>query len=595
MRKLELLAPAKNLECGIAAIEHGADAVYIGAPRFGARSAAGNSVQDIEQLCLFAHRFGAKVYATVNTLLHDDEVSDAFLLMDDLKLVGVDAFLIQDARLLRSGFNIHASTQTDNRTPEKVAWLGKMGIKRVVLARELSLDEIRVIHGRVPDVELEAFVHGALCVSYSGACYASEYCFKRSANRGKCAQFCRMKFDLIDANGEELIHQRHLLSLKDMCRIDALEELAEAGIVSFKIEGRLKDVDYVKNVVSAYRRRLDKIIAKYPQKYERSSIGQVEYNFEPDVRKSFNRGFVSYFLHGRETEMASFFTPKSKGEFVGRVKDVNYPYSITVSGTATFANGDGLCFFNSSNELVGFRVNRVEGNRLFPHKMPKELTSKTELFRNEDTAFTRLLKGKTAVRSIPVKIIMGLTATGFRLKAQSKEFRQPVSFDFEAAHEKAEKAQHDNLVELLTKLGGTCLSCKEVLFEDDADKYFVPRKLLSSARRELVSMVEDAIQEMLKASPSESGMESNKDFESDTITQNKPKVEMEKPNTFLDSRPNDLLMQCRYCLRYELGYCPKHGGHKIRWCEPLSLRLADGRRFQLQFDCKQCQMYLYAK
>ena len=576
MRKLELLAPAKNLECGIAAIEHGADAVYIGASRYGARLAAGNSVEDIGQLCSFAHQFGAKVYATVNTLLHDEEVADAFLLMDELKAVGVDAFLIQDARLFRPGFNIHASTQTDNRTPEKVKWLREMGIRRVVLARELSLDEIKEIHRQVPDVELEAFVHGALCVSYSGVCYASEYCFNRSANRGECAQFCRMKFDLVDANGQELIHQRHLLSLKDMCRIDALEELAEAGVVSFKIEGRLKDIDYVKNVVSAYSQQLNRLIAKHPQNYIRSSAGSVTYSFKPELNKTFNRGYISYFLHGRESEMASFYTPKSIGEYVGRVKDINFPYSITVSGTSAFANGDGLCFFDSSHELVGFRVNRVEGNRLFPYKMPKGLMNKMELYRNDDVAFGRILKGKTAVRSIPLIITMGLTSTGFCLKAQSSAIRQIVSFEFQADHEKAETAQRENLVEQLTKLGGTAFSCKKASFEEEADKYFIPRKLLASARRELVSRVEAAVQEEYRDKPvSKDGTETAK--------------------SYLDPRPQNLLMQCRYCLRYELGYCGKHSSRKIPWCEPLSLRLADGRSFPLQFDCKHCRMNVYAK
>ena len=299
MDKIELLAPAKNLECGIAAIDHGADAVYIGAQRFGARAAAGNSVEDIAQLCTYAHQFGAKVYVTVNTIIYDEELEDTQRLLQDLQAANVDAILVQDMGLYQlSIFNsplgsaaslceefsidFHASTQTDNRTIEKVQWLRSLGFRRVVLARELSLKEIAAIHQAVPDVELEVFVHGALCVSYSGQCYASQYCFGRSANRGACAQFCRLPFDLEDADGNVIERGRHLLSLKDMCRIEQLEELMEAGAVSFKIEGRLKDIDYVKNVTAAYSQRLNEIIARHPDKYCRASLGTCTYSFTPN-------------------------------------------------------------------------------------------------------------------------------------------------------------------------------------------------------------------------------------------------------------------------------------------------------------------------
>ena len=589
MRKLELLAPAKNLDCGIAAIEHGADAVYIGAPSFGARYAAGNPVQDIGELCMYAHRFGAKVYATVNTLLHDDEVPEAYSLMSDLKAVGVDAFLIQDARLLRPGYNIHASTQTDNRTAEKVKWLTEMGIRRVVLARELSLDEIREIHQQVPEAELEVFVHGALCVSYSGACYASEFCFNRSANRGECAQFCRMRFDLVDANGQELIHQRHLLSLRDMCRIDALEELAEAGVVSFKIEGRLKGIDYVKNTVTAYNEQLNKLVAKHPQKYTRSSLGQVECAFKPNLRKTFNRGYISYFLHGRESGMASIDSPKSTGEFVGRVKEINIPHSITVSSMATFANGDGLCFFNTSHELVGFRVNRVEGNRLYPFVMPKGLMHDMEIYRNDDITYRRMLNEKTAVRKIALQIVMGLTDTGFRLQARSEAFCQVVCHDFEVTHEKAMVSQHDSLCSLLGRLGMTSFSCKEVLFEDDADEYFIPRSLLVSARRELIEKIEKVIHDESSALADLSADISHPSF---LIS---PKIRAVNSDYFLTPRPQGLLMECRYCLLHELGRCKKRSARGLRWVEPLTLRLGNGQTFRLEFDCKQCKMNVYAK
>lgn len=345
MNYLELLSPARNLECGMAAIDHGADAVYIGAERFGARQAAGNPVGDIAELCKYAHTFGAKVYVTVNTIIYDDELKGTEELIWRLYDVGVDAILVQDMGILEMNLppiDLHASTQTDNRTKEKVAWLAAHGFKRVVLARELSLTDIAGIHRDVPGVEIEAFVHGALCVSYSGQCYASQYCFGRSANRGECAQFCRLRFDLEDSAGQRIVAGKHLLSLKDMCRIDSIEQMADAGVTSFKIEGRLKDITYVKNVTAAYSRRLDGIVKRHPDKYCRASFGKCSYTFTPSLDKTFNRGFTDYFLKGRESSIISFDTPKSIGEYVGKVKEV-HNNSFSIAGTASFANGDGLC------------------------------------------------------------------------------------------------------------------------------------------------------------------------------------------------------------------------------------------------------------
>ena len=316
MTPLELLAPAQNIECGMAAIDHGADAVYIGAGRFGAREAAGNSLYDIKVLTDYAHQYGSKVYVTVNTIVFNDELPDASMLLSRLSAMGVDAVLIQDMGLLASmpkDLPIHASTQTDNRTPEKVGFLRSLGFRRVVLARELSTDEIRLIHQQVPDVELEVFVHGALCVSYSGLCYASSACFNRSANRGECAQFCRMAFDLIDADGNELEHQRHLLSLKDLNLSQQLEQLAEAGATSFKIEGRLKGLAYVKNITAYYNQKLNQLIARHPDKYCRSSKGTSICTFTPDPARTFNRGYTTYFCNGRQPAMSSPDTPKSIG------------------------------------------------------------------------------------------------------------------------------------------------------------------------------------------------------------------------------------------------------------------------------------------
>ena len=357
MRTLELLAPAKNLECGKAAIDHGADAVYIGPPRFGARAAAGNSVEDIRQLCHYAHRYGAKVYATVNTLLYDNELAEARQLLAQLGEAGVDAVLVQDVSLFaplpadgrhpvvfNASLKYHASTQADNRTAERVRQLYNMGFRRAVLARELTVSEVAAIHAAVPQMELEVFVHGALCVSYSGLCYASEYCFNRSANRGECAQFCRMAFDLIDAEGRELEHQRHLLSLKDLNLSRHLDQLIEAGASSFKIEGRLKDVSYVKNVTAAYSELLNSYVDRHPDKYRRASEGRCKYTFQPDLSRTFNRGYTTYFIQGRQPGLASFDTPKAIGQMMGTVKELRGT-SFTVAGTrplATFANGDGL-------------------------------------------------------------------------------------------------------------------------------------------------------------------------------------------------------------------------------------------------------------
>ena len=311
MRTLELLAPAKNLECGIAAIDHGADAVYIGAPRFGARAAAGNSIEDIKQLCDYAHQFGAKVHVTVNTIIYDSELEDTLKMISQLDEIGVDALLLQDMGLLwevrAKGLwkrELHSSTQCDTRTPEKALWLTQIGFKRVVLARELSLDEIKAIHNAIPDREIEVFVHGALCVSYSGVCYASEKCFSRSANRGECAQFCRMKFDLVDADNQMIERQRYLLSLKDLCQLDYLKDLADAGASSFKIEGRLKDITYVKNVVAAYNKKLDEIVAKYPREYRRASRGHVESeeNLQPRFYQLFPAWQTARYFLLRHTE-----------------------------------------------------------------------------------------------------------------------------------------------------------------------------------------------------------------------------------------------------------------------------------------------------
>lgn len=606
MISLELLAPAKNLECGIAAVDHGADAVYIGAPRFGARSAAGNSVEDIRQLCEYARPFGVKVYVTLNTILYDDELDDVSRLLQELQEVGVSAILVQDMAILKlltpDSFSpslftpsllIHASTQTDNRSVEKVRWLRDLGFSRVVLARELSVEEIAEIHKAVPDIELEVFVHGALCVSYSGLCYASQHCFGRSANRGECAQFCRMKFSLVDAEGREVEHDRYLLSLKDMNQSDHLLELIEAGATSFKIEGRLKDVGYVKNVTAAYSERLNGIISRYPDKYCRSSQGTCQYSFTPDLCKTFNRGYTTYFLHGRQTDIASFDTPKAMGEFVGTVKELRVD-SFNVASLSAFANGDGLCFINEDRQLVGFRANRVQGNRIWPYRMPQGLRPGIRLYRNNDQEFERLLSKPSAERKIPIRISLRAVDGGFELSA----FNQSIHFSVD--HVQAQKPPHENIIRQLSKLGDTIYTCCAVDIPGDFN-YFIPNSVLSEMRRSLVEKL---------VSQRGGSLVTSRDMTKEPSPSDIPSY----PHTYLYNISNHLsrqfygaqelsayelkggkgpIMQCRHCIRYSLGYCVKHGGHRPSWKEPLSLVLGDGRRFRLEFDCHHCQMNVY--
>ena len=674
---IELLAPAKNLECGMAAIEHGADAVYIGASRFGARQSAGNSVEDIGKLCEYAHRYGATVHVTINTIIYNDEFEETLALVRELVDVGVDAFLLQDMGLMSKVKEIvpdtvalHASTQCDTRTWEKAQWLSQQGFDRVVLARELSAEEINDIHKRLPELELEAFVHGALCVSYSGVCYVSQYSFGRSANRGACAQFCRLAFDLKDSDGKTIEHQRHLLSLKDMSQIENLETLMRSGACAFKIEGRLKDINYVKNVVSAYSKRIDEIIGKHPGEFRRASLGRVRYSFTPDLKKTFNRGYTNYFLKGRQADIFSPDTPKALGEFVGRVKEIRRD-SFNVSSTANFANGDGLCFLSrdtdsQSTRLEGFRVNRAVGNRLYPFKMPRGLKPGMGLYRNQDQAFDKELSGKTAERKIAIKIWFGTSpnpskggecltdshgtiwakaevigranpnqASNERISNEHPVRLSPPLGGAGGGLQLAQKPQRDNIIRQFTKLGNTVYECSEVEIVDGADKYFIPSSILAELRRMVVeeldkqilnmqrvtihrksvdkvsdhkphiSMVNPAQYQQLPYLYNISNDAARKFYEQQGLTKAEPAFEIQYPSGATNGSDSSnkafsikgdkeavshLLMQCRHCIRYSLGYCVKRGGQKPTWREPLFLELPDKRRFRLEFDCKNCQM-----
>lgn len=487
---LELLAPARTADIGIEAIRHGADAVYIGAARFGARAAAGNSVEDIARLVRFAHPFGAKVYVTLNTLLYDEELQQAQELATQLATAGVDALIVQDERLLKTGLPlpVHASTQMDNRTPDQVARRVEQGCKQVVLARELSLSEIADIHKKVPQVRLEVFVHGALCVSLSGRCFVSEKLFGRSANRGECAQVCRMAFDLEDADGHKLITDKHLLSLKDLCQLDVLEQLAQAGASSFKIEGRLKGMGYVKNVTAAYSEALNRLVSNHPDLYRRASRGDVELHFRPDVQRSFNRGFTHYFLFGRTADIFSPHTPKSLGQHVGYIQRAE-PHSVMVESSVHFSNGDGLCCLTPHGKLIGFRVNRAEGHRLFLHERIVWLTDMegSPLYRNFDKAFEDMLThANTARRTLPLHISIAHDATIFRLSATDGMRCVQLCADYEAAL--AHTPQEDNIRKQFARLGNTPyrLASISLLYKE---KLFIPSSLLTQWKNELLQLL----------------------------------------------------------------------------------------------------------
>lgn len=634
LRKIELLAPAKNLECGIAAIDHGADAVYIGAAQFGARQTAGNSTEDIAELTRYAHQFGAMVYVTVNTIVYEKELAALEHLLKKLVEMGVDAILVQDMAVLEiykklkaeyvvRGYRmpaLHASTQTDNRSADKVKWLKENGFERVVLARELSLEEITDIHKAHPDVELEAFVHGALCVSYSGACYASQYFFNRSANRGECAQFCRMAFDLKDSDGETLIEDSYLLSLKDMCQLDRLGDLLEAGVCSLKIEGRLKDANYVKNVVATYSEALNAYIAKHTGKYCRSSYGRCTYTFTPALEKTFNRGFTHYFFNGRQKDISSLNTPKAMGEYVGYVKEIRRG-SFNVAGTAMFANGDGLCFFNRQKKLEGFRVNRVENNRLFPLTMPKNLEPGMALYRNNDIEFERAMQGKTATRKLQVRFVVDVVDGKLTFTA-TDECGRSANVVLNETPEKAQKSQHDNIVKQLEKLGNTVWTANGISINNSADEFFIPSSRLAAVRRELLEALENTpvsnhTDKQAVSETTTNSVNANNTVYADTINianvanttaqnyyaahgvKNAPTAfELNsdyKAGSTTATSAVPPLMTCRYCLRYALGYCVKNGGKRPTWHEPLHLEAKNGIRVRLAFNCAKCQMEVYAE
>ena len=615
MSKIELLLPAKDLSTGKTAINHGADAVYIGASAFGARQAAGNSLQDIESLVQYAHLYGSKVHVTVNTVLFDNELEGARKLLWNLYNIGVDAVLIQDLGLLKLDIpplTFHASTQCHNHSVERIQFLEKLGFTRAVLAREVDLQTIQNIHNQT-NIELEAFVHGALCVCYSGQCYISRMMTGRSGNRGECAQICRTRFDLQDANGKTLIHNKHLLSLKDMCRADYLEEMINAGIVSFKIEGRLKNESYVKNATSYYRQRIDKILEQRPE-HQRVSSGATHFFFTPDAQKTFNRTFTPYFLDGHREKMASFDTPKAIGEPIGTLEQIHDKYfykpqylkTISLSSHdrgkelgSAISNGDGLCFINAAGELEGFLVNGVDGNCIIPQK-PLSNFTKVELYRNIDKKFEKILEGKTAERKIAVDMLFEEQPSTVRLTVTDED---GCTLTLEESIEYAPAQQPEKMLETLrttlSKLGNTVFEARSI--EIPKCTAFLRAGFINELKAKAVEQLM-AIriahfrpqEHPLRYSPTplfdhadylrnitnEAHRAIYEDFGAKTI-----EYGLDKTGDYADKS----LMTCKYCLRYELGWCKKNPTVSNVPKDPLYL-ISGKHRFRLEFDCGKCEM-----
>lgn len=599
IRKIELLSPARNKECGMEAILHGADAVYIGAPHHGARAAAGNSIEDIRELAEFAHIYNAKVYVTVNTIIYDSELEDTRKMIYDLYYAGVDALIVQDMAILEMDLPpiaLHASTQTDNRTADKVRRLYESGFSQVVLARELSLEEIRKIHNNVP-VPLEVFIHGALCVSYSGQCYISQACFGRSANRGECAQFCRLPLTLTDADGKIIAKDKHLLSLKDMNRSQYLEQLLDAGATSLKIEGRLKDVAYVKNVTAYYRQKLDSIFERRKE-YGRASSGTTDIKFKPELSRSFNRGFTDYFLNGRKKDIASFDTPKSLGEKIGKVKDIRNN-SFSIDTQTKLNNGDGLCFVNAKGEMQGFRINKTENNNVFPLEMPA-LRKGDIIYRNYDISFDRELSRKTSERRISLNISLTENRFGFTLSTTDEDGNK-VSLAIDCPKETANNSQRENIIRQLSKLGNTPFKAETVEIDMDTE-YFIPSSILSDYRRRLAERMISArkirysTDKRIYRQPPVLGT-AETDYTDNIANRlsaqfySKAGVQTIKPAYEIKPQEHATVMFCKHCIKNSLGYCTKEN-KKLPFREPLTLTAGNGKKFKLKFDCRKCEMYL---
>ena len=568
MKALELLAPARTINIGFAAIDCGADAVYIAGPAFGARQAAGNSVEDIAKLCEYAHRFGVRIYATVNTLLNPEEIPQARELVKALEQAGVDALIVQDPAVLSMSDTLimHASTQCALRTPEKARGLESLGFGRLVLERELSLDQIRAIRDAV-NTEIEFFVHGALCVCYSGQCYLSEHLTGRSANRGACAQPCRSLYDLEDASGKVLVRNKALLSLKDYQLIHRLEELADAGVCSFKIEGRLKGETYVRNVVKAYSEALDALVARYPDQYRRSSFGHSRGGFVPDLNKTFNRGYTELFLDGQRGQWSSMDAPKSMGEYVGTVSRLT-PDGLVLQPAQEglqLANGDGFAFVNKDGSIIGFRADVCDGFRIRCRR-PEELKEGAKLYRNISAAFERQVEAGKTVREIDVRLELVLKDGQLLASAVSEDGRK-VQAQLPAPADTARDPERmlQTIREQMGKRSGL-YAFQAPTVQVEGAVPFLPTSALNGLRRDMAALLD---QQPVNALPLYRG------------------VRDPETSFRLEYASHGELMRSKYCIRHELGLCPKQG--KVKKAEPLFLR--NGKeRLQLSFDCAVCEM-----
>jgi putative protease len=608
-KKLELLSPAKNLECGIAAIHHGADAVYIGAPRFGAREAAGNSIGDIEKLVAEARIFGVKIYVALNTILYDNELEEAGKIIRQIYEAGADALIIQDFGLLEMNLPpipLHASTQVNNITVSKVKFLEAAGFKRAVLARELSLEQITEISDQTT-IELEAFVHGSLCVSLSGQCYMSHAVGGRSANRGACAQPCRKKYSLTDADGKIIVEDKHLLSLRDLNLSRSIRELADAGIRSFKIEGRLKEIDYVKNITAYYREELDRILEERPE-FDRASHGKTTFFFTPDPTKTFHRGSTEYYLRGRKDPVAGMDSPKSTGEAIGTVTKVSRD-SFQVSGSVVISNNDGLTFVDRHGESTGLKVNRVENGAIFPDKMNGVYTG-AAIFRNWDHSFQMALGKKSSERKIPVEFVLTETADGFELRSDSKDFQGNFSLQIPKELAKDPVKSRENILRQLAKSGDTPFLVRAIKTEGN-EKYFFTSQQLNELRRGLLEgLTSNAGKSKtfpkMEAASSVPKNESLKypidlqEFENNITNhlamQFYRRHGLEKPEPGVEKRILSgrlQVMLTKHCLQYELGYCSRFGGKFPAGLKEPFFLLDGVNRFELAFDCRNCMMKVF--
>lgn len=601
-RKIELLAPAKNLECGIEAINHGADAVYIGAPKFSARANAGNTLEDIEALAKYAHQFKARVYIALNTIIKDDELAETEKLIWELYNAKVDALIIQDMGIMMLNLPpipLHASTQNDNRTAEKAKFLEQAGFSQIVLARELTMSEIKEIASEI-STPLEAFVHGALCVCYSGQCYLSEAISNRSANRGSCTQFCRLPYTLIDNEGKSVVQKKHLLSMKDLNLSDHLEEMIDAGVSSLKIEGRLKDLSYVKNVVTYYRQKLDEILA-HRKEYIRASTGKSTYTFTPNLEKSFNRGYTEYFFNGRTPDMWSIDSPKSIGEPIGKIKEV-FDRFFVLSGTKQLNNGDGLCFLNDAKELQGLRVNKIEGEKVFPAESHLSLRKGTFVYRNYDHEFEKVLNKKSADRKIDADIVLSQTKDGFKLTIEDED---GIETFLETNYDKelAQKDQTENIKNNLSKTGNTIFRVTDVKIRL-TDNWFIPSSVISEWRRSLTDML---LEKRWEEYPQEevNHVQTSHSFPIKSITY-LGNVSNDKSKQFYIQHQSTVeevafekkaqkgvpLMFTRHCIKQSMGWCPKETSTHPPYKEPFYL-LYNSTKLRLEFDCRNCEMKVF--